>query len=49
MSYFRKLNEDIERNPWPMLDIQDMLHQFGDMTYATVLDMIILYYAMNLR
>ena len=49
VSYFRKLNEDIKRNPWPILDIQDMLHQFGDMTYTTVFDMIILYYAMNLR
>ena len=32
-----------------MPTIQDMLHQCGGMAYATVLDMIMSYYAMNFR
>jgi len=32
-----------------MPTIQDMLHQYGDMTYATALNMIMSYYAMNFR
>ena len=32
-----------------MPTIQDMLHRCGEMTYATVLDMIMSYYAMNVR
>ena len=46
---FRKLNEAIKRNPWPMPTIQDMLHQCGGMLYATTLDLIMSYYAMNVR
>jgi len=37
---FRRLNEAIKRNPWPMPTIQDMLHQCGGMTYETTLDLI---------
>ena len=37
---FRKLNEEIKHNPWPMPTIHDILHQYGRMTYATALDMI---------
>ena len=32
-----------------MPTIQDMLHRCGGITYATVLDMIMSYYAMNVR
>ena len=46
---FRKLNEAVILNPWPMPTIQDMLHQCGGMVYATNLDMIMSYYAMNVR
>ena len=46
---FRKLNEAIKRNPWPMLTIQDMLHQCGGVTYATALELIQSYYAMNIK
>ena len=49
VSDFRKLNEAIKRNPWPMPTIQDMLHQYGVMTYVTALNMIMSYYAMNFR
>ena len=31
---FRKLNEAIKRNPWPIPTIQDMLHQCGGIVYA---------------
>ena len=37
---FRKLNEAIKRNPWPIPIIQDMLHQCGGMTHATALELI---------
>ena len=46
---FRNLNEAIKRNQWPMPTIQDMLHQCGGMTYATALDMIMSYYAMDVK
>ena len=46
---FRKLNEAIKRNPWPIPTIQDMLHQCGGMTLATSLDLIQSYYAMNVK
>ena len=46
---FRKLNEAIKRNPWPIPTIQNMLHQCRGMVYATTLDMIMFYYAMNAR
>ena len=46
---FRKLNEAIKRNHWSMPTIQDMLHQCGGMVYATTLDIIMSYYAMNVR
>ena len=49
VSDFRKLNEVIKYNPWPMPIIHDMLHQCGDMTYATALDIIMSYYGMNVR
>ena len=49
VSDFRRLNEAIKRNPWPMPTIQDMLHQCGGMTFATALDMIMSYYAMSVK
>ena len=45
---FRKLNEAIKRNPWPMPTIQEMLHQCGGMTHATALNLIQSYCAMNI-
>ena len=45
---FRKLNEAIKRNPWPMPTIQNMLHQYGGMTYTTALGLIQSYYAINI-
>ena len=49
VSDFRKLNEVIVRNPWPMPTIQEMLHKCGGLTYATALDMIMGYYSMNIH
>ena len=49
VSDFRKLNEAIKRNPWPMSTIQNILHQCEGMLYATALDMIMSYCAMNVR
>ena len=49
VSNFWKVNEAIKRIHWPIPTIQDMLHQYGGMTYATALDMIMSYYAMNIR
>ena len=49
VSDFRKLNEAIKRNPWPMPTIQDMLHQCGGIVYATTLYMIMSYCATNVR
>ena len=46
---FRKLNEAIKNDPWPMPTIQDMLHQCGGMTFVTALDLIQSYYAMNIQ
>ena len=46
---FRKLNEAIKRNPWPMSTMQDMLHQCGGMTHATALDLIQSYCAMHIK
>ena len=45
---FCKLNEAIQRNPWPMPAIQDMLHQCGAIVYATTLAMIMTYYAIDI-
>ena len=46
---FRKINDKIKQNPLSIPTIQDMLHQYGGMTYATALDMIQSYYAMNVK
>ena len=49
MTDFRKPNEAIKRNPWPMLIIQNMIHQCGEITYATALYMKMSYYTMNVK
>ena len=46
---FCKLNKAIKRNPFPIPTIKDMIHQCGGMTYATALDLIQSYYAMNIK
>ena len=46
---FRKLNDKIKQSLLSIPTIQDMLHQYGGMTYATALDMIQSYYAMNVK
>ena len=48
-SDFRKLNEAIKRNIWPIPKIQDMLKQCGVIVYVTILDMIMSYYIINVR
>ena len=49
ISGFCRLNKVIKRNLWPILTIQDMLHQCGGIAFATALNMIMLYYAMRVR
>ena len=49
VTVFCKLRKAIKRNSWPMPTIQGMLHQCGGMTYATSLDLIQSYYAMNIK
>ena len=46
---FRRSNEAIKSNPWPMSTIQNKLHQCRGMTYISELDMITPYYVMNMR
>ena len=45
----RRLNEMIKRNPRPIPTIQKYLNQCGGMTYVRALDIVQLYYTMNIK
>ena len=45
---FRKLNECLVREPYPLPVIQDVLHTLGAFRYATCIDLSMGYYTMSL-
>ena len=46
---FRKLNECLVREPYPLPVIQDVLHTLGAFRYATCIDLSMGYYSMSLN
>jgi hypothetical protein len=44
LTYFRRLNAQIKRKPFPLPKISDLLRRLGGFKYATEIDLIIGYY-----
>ena len=48
ISDFRRLNKQIKRTPYPILNIKDMLNKLYNFSYATTLYLIFGYYNISL-